>query len=164
MTKVTRRSVHLLHFTPHTPPDPMTLQQGTRLGHYRISGRVGAGGMGEVYRAHDENLHRDVALKVLTDRLVGSAELRERFEREARAVAALSHPNILVIYDFGHEGAIAYAVTELLEGETLRQRLGRRGRCRRARRWGSRATSRAGWRRRTRSASFIATSSPRTCS
>ncbi len=105
------------------PATPMPLQQGTRLGHYRVTGRVGAGGMGEVYRAHDENLGRDVALKILTDRLVGSAELDERFEREARAVAALSHPNILVIHDFGREGATAYAVSELLEGETLRQRL-----------------------------------------
>jgi TolB-like protein/Flp pilus assembly protein TadD len=81
--------------------------------------------MGDVYRARDERLQRDVAVKVLPERLARDAEARSRFEREARAVAALSHPNILAIHDFGVEDGVAYAVTELLEGETLRQRLDR---------------------------------------
>jgi Tol biopolymer transport system component len=79
--------------------------------------------MGEVYRARDTRLGRDVAVKVLPEEVAGSAERRERFEREARAVAALSHPNILALHDVGHEGELAYAVLELLEGETLRERL-----------------------------------------
>ena len=96
---------------------------GSQLAHYRITAALGAGGMGEVWRATDTKLDREVALKVLPARLAESAEARERLEREAKAVAALSHPNILAIHDFGfHEGA-AYAAMELLEGETLRERL-----------------------------------------
>src|SRR5450830_1454812 len=79
--------------------------------------------MGEVYRARDTKLDRDVAVKVLPADLAGDPEALSRLEREARAVAQLSHPNILAIYDFGRQGKTAYAVTELLEGETLRQRL-----------------------------------------
>jgi len=101
----------------------MTLSVGTRLGAYEILAPLGAGGMGEVYRARDSKLKRDVAVKVLPQSLAVDADALARFEREALAVAALSHPNILAIYDFGtHEGT-AYAVTELLEGETLRGRL-----------------------------------------
>ena len=101
----------------------MSLSAGQRVGPYEIVTPLGAGGMGEVYRARDTRLDRDVAVKVLPARLGESAEAFERFEREAKAVAALSHPNILAIHDFGtHEGT-AYAVMELLEGETLRQRL-----------------------------------------
>jgi Tol biopolymer transport system component len=101
----------------------MPLPAGTRLGPYEIMTPLGAGGMGEVYRARDTRLGRDVAVKVLPAHLGESVERRERFEREARAVAALSHPNILALHDVGSEGATAYAVTELLEGETLRERL-----------------------------------------
>jgi serine/threonine-protein kinase len=79
--------------------------------------------MGEVYRAHDSNLDRDVAIKILPEHLSHDAEAQERFEREAKAVAALSHPNILAIHDFGREQGVSYSVTELLEGEPLRQRL-----------------------------------------
>ncbi len=98
----------------------MTLSAGTRLGPYEILSPLGAGGMGEVYRARDSKLKRDVAVKVLPQSLAADADALARFEREALAVAALSHPNILAILDFGtHEGT-AYAVMELLEGETLR--------------------------------------------
>ncbi len=98
---------------------------GTKLGPYRITESLGAGGMGEVYRARDERLARDVAIKVLLRAVADNPERMARFEREARALAALTHPNILALYDFGAEGGITYAVTELLEGETLRHRLER---------------------------------------
>lgn len=98
---------------------------GTRLGPYGITELLGAGGMGEVYRARDERLGRDVAIKILPKAVTDDPERMARFEREARALAALSHPNILAIFDFGTDGGITYAVTELLEGETLRHRLGR---------------------------------------
>jgi Tol biopolymer transport system component len=98
----------------------MTLAAGTRLGPYEILSPLGAGGMGEVYRAKDTKLKRDVAVKVLPELLAKDADALARFEREAHAVAALNHPNILSIHDFGHESGFAYAVTELLEGETLR--------------------------------------------
>src|SRR6202022_1649624 len=103
----------------------MSLSAGDRLGPYEIVSPIGAGGMGEVYRARDPRLHRDVAIKVLPERLSKDPQALARFEREARAVAALSHPNILAIYDVGSDQGITYAVTELLEGETLRSRLGR---------------------------------------
>ena len=96
---------------------------GKTLGHYRIVEKIGAGGMGEVYRASDARLDRDVAIKVLPSHLAEDAAALARFEREGKAIAALSHPNILGIFDVGSEGGIAYAVTELLEGETLRARL-----------------------------------------
>ncbi len=101
------------------------LQAGTTLGRYTILDLVAVGGMGEVYRAEDARLHRDVAIKVLPAHLERDRAALDRFYREARAVAALSHPNILAIFDFGAENGIHYAVTELLEGETLRTRLGR---------------------------------------
>ena len=101
----------------------MTLPAGTRLGPYEILSPLGAGGMGEVYRARDKKLDRDVAIKVLPSHLSESPELQQRFEREAKAVAALSHPNILAIHDFGTYEGTAYAVMELLKGATLRERL-----------------------------------------
>jgi serine/threonine protein kinase/tetratricopeptide (TPR) repeat protein len=101
------------------------LGAGTKLGPYQILGQLGAGGMGEVYRARDSRLDRDVAIKVLPERLADDATALARFEREAKAVAALSHPNILAIHDFGTHERTAFAVTELLEGETLRSRLTR---------------------------------------
>jgi Tol biopolymer transport system component len=96
---------------------------GQRLGPYPVQALLGAGGMGEVYRAHDPRLGRDVAIKVLPAHLSADADALARFEREVRAVAALSHPSILAIHDFGTDNTIAYAVMELLDGETLRQRL-----------------------------------------
>ncbi|MDL1951921.1 serine/threonine protein kinase, partial [Acidobacteria bacterium ACD] len=101
----------------------MSLSPGTRLGAYEIVSRIGAGGMGEVYRASDAKLRRDVAVKVLPRNLARDPGALARFEREAHAVAALSHPNILSIFDFGEADGVTYAVTELLEGETLRARL-----------------------------------------
>ncbi|MGH9801223.1 MAG: protein kinase domain-containing protein, partial [Blastocatellia bacterium] len=98
---------------------------GRTLGHYRIISLLGAGGMGEVYRARDLRLERDVAVKILPETLADNSDALHRFEREAKAVAALSHPNILSIFDFGTEAGVSYAVTELLEGETLRERLKR---------------------------------------
>ena len=101
----------------------MSLGPGDRLGRYEILSHLGAGGMGEVFRARDERLDRDVAIKVLPDSVARDPDRLARFEREAKAVAALSHPNILEIFDFGSEGDVTYAVAELLEGSSLRERL-----------------------------------------
>ncbi len=101
----------------------MPLSAGTRLGHYEVLAPLGAGGMGEVYRARDSMLDRDVAIKVLPENLALDQDAYARFEREAKAVAALSHPNILAIHEFGISQGVSYAVTELLEGQTLRERL-----------------------------------------
>ena len=101
----------------------MTRATGTRLGPYEILAPIGAGGMGEVYRARDRKLDRDVAIKVLPESVAADPEALARFEREAKAVAALSHPNILSIFDYGSEGGVSFAVMELLEGETLRGKL-----------------------------------------
>jgi WD40 repeat protein len=101
----------------------VTLASGSRLGPYEILSPLGAGGMGEVYRARDTKLDREVAIKVLPEKFAQDAAALARFEREAKAVAALSHPNILGIYDLGRDGGATYAAMELLAGETLRQRL-----------------------------------------
>jgi TolB-like protein len=104
-------------------PIPMPLAAGTPLGSYRVTALLGAGGMGEVYRAHDVNLGRDVAIKVLPESVATDPEALARFEREARAIAALSHPNIRGIFDLVRDGEVVFAVMELLEGEPLRGRL-----------------------------------------
>src|SRR5438874_7988197 len=101
----------------------MALTSGRKVGPYEIVAPLGAGGMGEVYRARDTRLGRDVALKLLPAKFASDADRLARFELEAKAVAALAHPNILVLYDFGTDQGVPYAATELLEGETLRQRL-----------------------------------------
>ncbi len=101
----------------------MTLSAGARIGPYEVISPLGAGGMGEVWRARDTKLQRDVAVKVLPASVARDPDALSRFEREARAVAALSHPNILAIHDFGSEEGVSYAVMELLEGETLRAKL-----------------------------------------
>src|SRR6266550_1641506 len=103
----------------------MTIAAGSRLGPYEVVAPLGAGGMGEVYRARDPRLNRDVAIKVLPERLAKDPQALARFESEAKAVAALSHSNILAIFDVGADSGVTYAVTELLEGETLRCQLGR---------------------------------------
>ena len=101
----------------------MSLSAGARLGPYEILGQIGAGGMGEVYRARDARLHRDVAIKVLPTSFSADPDRLRRFQGEARAASALNHPNILTIHDIGtHDGA-PYLVSELLKGESLRDRL-----------------------------------------
>lgn len=99
------------------------LESGTRLGPYVVIDRLGAGGMGEVYRARDSRLGREIAVKVLPEHMSADPEARARFEREARAIASISHPNILSIHDFGVDDGIYYTITELLEGMTLRGRI-----------------------------------------
>jgi Tol biopolymer transport system component len=103
----------------------MSLAAGTKLGPYEIVAPLGAGGMGEVYRARDTRLGRDVAVKVLPEHLSSNPEIRARFEREARAVSSLNHPHICTLHDVGREGPTDYLVMELVEGETLAQRLTR---------------------------------------
>src|SRR5262245_39052775 len=100
--------------------EPTTLTPGRRIGRSAIVSALGGGGMGEVYRARDPRLGPDVAIKLLPTALASDPEAMARFRHEARAVAALSHPNIVAIYDVGEEGATAYVVLELLEGETVR--------------------------------------------
>ena len=101
----------------------MTLTAGTRLGPYEILASIGAGGMGEVYKARDTRLERTVAVKVLRSQMASSPRVRQRFEREAKTISQLSHPHICALYDVGREGEIEYLVMELLEGETLADRL-----------------------------------------
>src|ERR1700693_5058458 len=103
----------------------MALQPGKRLGPYEILSTIGAGGMGEVYRAKDTRLDRIVAIKILPDHLADRAELRERFEREAKTISSLNHPHICTLYDVGHQDGTDYLVMEYLEGETLAARLGK---------------------------------------
>src|ERR1700693_2046698 len=101
----------------------MSLSTGTRLGPYEILTPLGAGGMGKVYKARDSRLDRTVAIKVLPEHLSQKPQLRERFEREARAVSSLNHPHICTLHDVGKQGDVDYLVMEYLEGETLAQRL-----------------------------------------
>jgi eukaryotic-like serine/threonine-protein kinase len=101
----------------------MTLTNGTKLGPYEIQSPLGAGGMGEVYRARDTRLGRDVAIKVLSSHLCSDPDLKARFDREAKAISALSHPHICHLYDIGSQDGTDYLVMELLEGETLADRL-----------------------------------------
>src|SRR5437763_16652724 len=100
----------------------MALAAGTRLGPYEIVDPLGAGGMGEVYRARDTRLSRDVAIKVLPQHLSAHPEVRARFEREAKTISSLNHPHICTLFDVGREGDIDYLVMEMVEGETLAAR------------------------------------------
>jgi eukaryotic-like serine/threonine-protein kinase len=102
----------------------MALTNGTKLGPYEILAPLGAGGMGEVYRARDTRLDRTVAIKVLPESFANDADRLQRFEQEARVLSALNHPNLLAIYDIGKQGGVQYLVFEFLEGQTLRERLG----------------------------------------
>jgi len=101
----------------------MAIPVGQRLGPYETLSAIGAGGMGEVYRARDTRLDRTVAIKVLPSHLADKPDLRERFEREARTIASLNHPHICTLYDIGHQDGTDYLVMEYLEGETLAERL-----------------------------------------
>src|SRR5499427_6541640 len=112
---------------PYNPAPHMAIAPGTRLGPYEIVAPLGAGGMGEVYRARDTRLDRTVAIKVLPDALAADPQLRERFEREARAISSLQHPHICTLFDVGREGEHEFLVLEYLEGETLADRLARTG-------------------------------------
>ena len=103
----------------------MALAPGIRLGPYLVLSVLGAGGMAEVYRARDTRLGRDVALKVVNAALAGNPELVQRFEQEARVAGSLKHPNVVAVYDVGQHEGVPYFVTELLEGESLRQRMTR---------------------------------------
>src|ERR1051326_8154982 len=104
----------------------MALVAGTRLGPYEIVAPLGAGGMGEVWKARDTRLERTVAIKILNSQLVASPQLRARFEREAKVISQLQHPNICVLHDVGCDSGTDFLVMEFLEGETLADRL-RRG-------------------------------------
>src|ERR1700730_4586529 len=101
----------------------MPILPGRRLGPFEILSNIGAGGMGEVYKARDTRLDRLVAIKILSAHLADRAELRERFEREAKAIYSLNHPHICTLYDVGHQDGIGYLVMEYVEGETLTARL-----------------------------------------
>jgi serine/threonine protein kinase len=101
----------------------MTLTSGTKLGPYEVVSPLGAGGMGEVYRARDTRLDRTVAIKILPAHLSSNPEAKQRFEREARAISSLNHPNICTLHDVGHQDGVDYLVMEFLEGETLADRL-----------------------------------------
>ena len=101
----------------------MPLPSGTRLGPYEIAGPLGAGGMGEVYRARDTRLERTVAIKILPQSLASDRERLERFQQEARILSALNHPNLMAIYDVGSQDGVHFLVSEFLEGQTLRERL-----------------------------------------
>ena len=139
----------------------MPLEPGDLLGPYEILSPLGAGGMGEVYRARDTRLGREVAIKVLPAALASDPERLKRFEREARSASSLNHPNIVTIYDIGADGGVSYIAMELVNGEPLRA-ASRTARCRCGAFCRSARRSPRGWRRLTPRASFIGTSSPRT--
>ena len=136
----------------------MSLAAGTRLGPYEIVAPLGAGGMGEVYRAHDSRLGREVAVKVLPHGFSVDEERLRRFGQEAGAADVLNHPNILRIHDIGTYDGAPYVVSELLEGETLRARIGDPPLPQR-KALDTRRRSQRDWRRRTNAGSFTATSS-----
>ena len=105
----------------------MSLSPGTRLGPYEITAQIGAGGMGEVYRARDTRLDRTVAIKMLPSHVAANPDVRQRFDREARAISSLNHPHICSLYDVGHQAGIDFLVMEYVDGETLAERLSRSG-------------------------------------
>src|ERR1700681_3765536 len=103
--------------------EPMTIRPGRRLGPYEIVSTIGAGGMGEVYKARDTRLDRTVAIKVLPEHVPSDPDLQKRFHREAKTISSLNHPHICTLYDVGRQDGTAFLVMEYLEGETLAQRL-----------------------------------------
>lgn len=122
-TSITNGSLTAMNMHPNMPAGRVLHMIGRVIGHYRVIEKIGAGAMGEVYRARDERLGRDVALKLIRQSSSGNADHLRRFELEARAAAALNHPNIIAVYDVGSDEGSPYIVCELLEGKTLRQRL-----------------------------------------
>ena len=104
-------------------PGRASRRAGSLVGDYEIRGRLGAGGMGDVYRARDRRLGRDVALKILPEEFLSDAGRVKRFEEEARAASALNHPNIVTVYDVGSSDSVSYIAMELVEGKTLREAL-----------------------------------------
>src|ERR1039458_9149944 len=108
---------------PEKLPQRMRFDRGAHLGRYTIVELLGSGGMGQVYRAADANLRRDVAIKIVSSGLGGNRELVTRFKREARALAALNHPNICTIFEIGEQDGDVFIAMELLEGTNLRQRM-----------------------------------------
>ena len=142
----------------------MTTLLGTTLnGRYRLEARIGSGGMSTVYRALDETLERQVAIKLMNREVATDSDQLERFRREARAVAQLSHPHIVGVIDAGEDEGRPYIVFEYVEGETLKERIRRHGRLRSPRRSRTRSRSRARSAPPTPGTSSTATSSPRTC-
>src|SRR6202047_2546661 len=101
----------------------MPLAPGAKLGPYQITAPLGAGGMGEVYRAHDTRLERTVAIKILPAQFSSDPVSKQRFDREAKTISSLNHPHICVLYDVGHQDGTDYLVMECVEGETLAKRL-----------------------------------------
>src|SRR5713226_1802664 len=101
----------------------MSLASGTKLGPYEIQSPLGAGGMGEVYRAKDTRLYRSVAVKILPSHLSDNPDAKQPFDREARAISSLNHPNICTLHDVGHQDGVDFLVMEFLEGETLADRV-----------------------------------------
>jgi len=139
----------------------MALTFGTKLGPYEIQSPLGAGGMGEVYRARDTRLDRTVAIKVLPHHLSSNPDLRQRFEREARSISSLNHPRTCTLHDVGHQDGVDFLVMEYLEGEPLGDRL-RKGLCRLRKRLGSGLKFVRRWRPRSELGLFIAISNPGT--
>ncbi len=107
----------------------MALSPGTRLGPYEIQSALGAGGMGEVYKARDTRLDRTVAIKILPQALAADPQFRDRFDREARTISQLDHPHICVLHDVGEQDGTSFLVMQYLEGETLEARLKKARRC-----------------------------------
>jgi len=134
---------------------------GRVLGHYRILERIGAGGMGEVYRARDSCLERDVALKILPADRLGDASVRRRFRREAHALSRLSYPHVATVHDFDTQEGVDFLVMELIPGQGWRRSFGRAP-CPRRSSCGSGHSSRAAWRPPTSTVSCTGISSPRT--
>jgi eukaryotic-like serine/threonine-protein kinase len=124
----------------------MALTSGTKLGPYEILSPLGAGGMGEVYRARDTRLDRSVAVKILPSHLSEDPEAKQRFDREARTISSLNHPNICTLHDVGHQDGVDYLVMEYLEGQTLADRLAR-GLCRLSRSCDTGSKYATAWRR-----------------
>ena len=141
----------------------MSLTSGTKLGPYEIQSPLGAGGMGEVYRARDTRLERTVAIKILPESLSSDRERLERFQEEARILSTLNHPNLMAIYDVGSQDGMHFLVSEFFEGQTLRERLATGPLPqRKAIEYGLQIAR--GWRPRTRKALFIVTSNRKTYS